>query len=99
VLHLGTNGPFTGEEIDELMAAAGPDRLVLLVNVLVPRRWEGEVNAALAAAAGRYPNARVVDWRSLATSEAGLIRDDGYHLTPNGAERYADLLVGQIPTG
>jgi peptidoglycan/LPS O-acetylase OafA/YrhL len=97
VLHLGTNGPFTGEEVDELMAAVGPDRLVLLVNVLVPRRWEGEVNAALAAAAGRHPNARVVDWRSLAASEAGLIRDDGYHLTPSGAERYADLLVGQIP--
>jgi peptidoglycan/LPS O-acetylase OafA/YrhL len=98
VVHLGTNGPFTGGQIDELVVAAGPDRLVLLVNVVVPRRWEAEVNGVLAEAADRHPTARLVDWRSLVASEGGLTRDDGYHLTPNGAERYADLLVGQIPT-
>lgn len=98
LVHLGTNGPFTGDQIDAVFSAAGPDRLVLLVNVLVPRRWEGEVNDQLAAAVARHANARLVDWRSLAGSEAGLIRDDGFHVTPNGAERYTDLIVGQIPT-
>ncbi|HKY68900.1 MAG TPA: hypothetical protein VJM49_21100, partial [Acidimicrobiales bacterium] len=98
LVHLGTNGPFTADQIDAVFAAAGPDRLVLLVNVLVPRRWEGEVNDQLSAAAARHPNARLVDWRSLAGSESGLIRDDGFHVTPNGAERYTDLIVGQIPT-
>ena len=34
LVHLGTNGPFTPEQIDELFAAAGPDRQVLLVNVV-----------------------------------------------------------------
>ncbi len=97
VLHLGNNGPFTGEQIDEVFAAIGPDRRVLLVNVLVPRRWEGEVNDALAAAAARHPNAVLVDWRALVTSEPGLTREDGYHLTAAGAERYADLVVGQVP--
>jgi hypothetical protein len=98
VLHLGNNGPFTAEQIDGVFAAVGPDRTVLLVNVLVPRRWEGEVNDQLAAAAARHPNAVLVDWRSLVTSEAGLTRDDGYHLTANGTERYADLVVGQVPS-
>ena len=99
LVHLGTNGPFTSEQIDAVFAAAGPDRLVLLVNVFVPRRWEGEVNDQLAAAAGRHPNARLIDWRSLAGSESGLLRDDdGFHLTPNGAERFTDLVVGQVPT-
>ncbi len=98
LLHLGNNGPFTAEQIDAVFAAAGPDRTVLLVNVLVPRRWEGEVNDQLAAAAARHPNAVLVDWRSLVTSEAGLTREDGYHLTPSGAERYADLVVGQVPS-
>jgi peptidoglycan/LPS O-acetylase OafA/YrhL len=97
LLHLGNNGPFTAEEIDEVLAAIGPDRRVLLVNVLVPRRWEGEVNDALAAAAARHPNAVLVDWRALVTSEPGLTREDGYHLTAVGAERYADLVVGQVP--
>ena len=98
LVNLGTNGPFTAEQVDALIAAAGADRRVLLVNVVVPRRWEAEVNDLLAAAAGRHPNAVLVDWRSLATSEPGVLRDDGFHVTPNGAERYADLIVGYIPT-
>jgi peptidoglycan/LPS O-acetylase OafA/YrhL len=98
LLHLGNNGPFSAEEIDAVLAAIGPDRTVLVVNVLVPRRWEGEVNDQLAAAVARHANAVLVDWRSLVTSEPGLTRDDGYHLTAAGAERYADLVVGQVPT-
>jgi peptidoglycan/LPS O-acetylase OafA/YrhL len=97
LLHLGNNGPFSAEQIDAVFAAIGPERRVLLVNVLVPRRWEGEVNDQLAAAAARHPNAVLVDWRTLATSEGGLTREDGYHLTAHGAERYADLVVGQVP--
>ncbi|HEX6420611.1 MAG TPA: acyltransferase family protein [Acidimicrobiales bacterium] len=99
LLHLGNNGPFTPEQIDAAIAAAGPERTVLLVNVLVPRRWEGEVNDLLAAAAARHPNAVLVDWRSLATREPGLTRDDGFHLTAAGAQRYADLVAGQVPRG
>ncbi len=98
LVNLGTNGPSSVERIDALFAAAGPDRRVLLVNVVVPRRWEAEVNDQLAAAAGRHPNAVLVDWRSLATTEPGVLREDGFHVTPNGAERYADLIVGHIPT-
>jgi hypothetical protein len=65
--------------------------------VIVPRRWESEVNDQLAAATARHPNAVLVDWRSLVAAEAGLTRHDGFHLTANGAERYADLVVGQVP--
>ena len=43
VLHLGANGPFPDETIDDIVDIAG-DRKVLLLNVKVPRRWEGEVN-------------------------------------------------------
>ena len=98
LVNLGTNGPFTPEQIDALFAAAGPDRRVLLVNIVVPRRWEAEVNDQLAAAASRHPNAVLVDWRTLASTEPGLLRDDGFHVTPSGAERYTDLVVGYIPT-
>ncbi len=97
LLHLGNNGPFSGAQIDDVLAAIGPDRQVLLVNVMVPRRWEGDVNNELEAAVARHPNARLVDWWSLVTSEGGLTREDGYHLTAAGAERFTDLVVGQIP--
>ncbi len=99
LLHLGNNGPFTEAQIEDVLAAIGPDRQVMLVNVMVPRRWEGDVNNALEAAVARHPNnTRLVDWWSLVTSESGLTREDGYHLTAAGAERFTDLVVGQIPT-
>ena len=99
LLHLGNNGPFTEAQIEDVLAAIGPDRQVMLVNVMVPRRWEGEVNNALDAAVARHPaNTRLVDWWSLVTSESGLTREDGYHLTAAGAERFTDLVVSQIPT-
>jgi hypothetical protein len=92
LLHLGANGPFPDSTIDEIMAIVGR-RPVLLVNVKVPRRWEAEVNDRLAAAAERYPNIEVVDWRTVSESEDGLLWRDGHHLTPAGAERYADLVA------
>jgi peptidoglycan/LPS O-acetylase OafA/YrhL/lysophospholipase L1-like esterase len=98
LVNLGTNGPTSPERLDALLAAAGPDRRVLLVNVVVPRQWESEVNDQLAAAAGRHPNAVLLDWRALATTEPGLLREDGFHVTTTGAERYADLIVAHIPT-
>ena len=52
-------------------------RTVLLVNVML--RQEGEVNDLLVQAAARHPNAVLIDWWSLVTSEPGLTREDGYH--------------------
>jgi peptidoglycan/LPS O-acetylase OafA/YrhL len=92
VVHLGANGPFPDETIDEIMATVGR-RPTLFVNVKVPRRWEAEVNDRLAAAAERYPNVDVVDWRTVSESQEGLLWHDGHHLTPAGAERYADLIA------
>jgi len=92
VLHLGANGPFPDETLDEIVATVGR-RPLLLVNVKVPRRWEAEVNDRIAAAAERHPNVEVLDWRTVSESEDGLLWHDGHHLTPAGAERYADLIA------
>jgi lysophospholipase L1-like esterase len=70
---------------------------VLLVNVFVPRRWEGAVNDALAQAAARQRGAVLVDWHAVASETPGLIGDDGFHLTPAGAQRYAELITSYIP--
>src|SRR5690349_4837923 len=48
--------------IDEVMAAFGPVRKVLWVNLRQFRPWVPAANAQLAAAATRYPNLEVVDW-------------------------------------
>ena len=90
-----TTGRSAAEQIDEVFAAIGPDRTVLLVNVLVPRRWEGEVNDQLAAAAARHPNAVLVDWRSLVTQRAGV--DPRRRLPPHRRRRRALRRPGRGP--
>jgi len=97
VIELGTNGPFTADQIEQLFGVIGPGHKVLLVNVFVPRRWEGAVNDALADAASRHPGTALVDWHAVAQGTPGLIGPDGFHLTPAGARRYAELITHDIP--
>jgi hypothetical protein len=95
ILHLGANGPFPDETLDEVLDIAGT-RKVLLLNVKVPRRWEGEVNDRITSAARRHRRVTVVDWRQLADDEPGLLTRDGYHLTPVGQQRYTDLVASAV---
>ena len=97
VLHLGANGPFPDEALDEIVDNAG-NRKILLLNVKVPRRWEGEVNDRILAAARRHRRVTVVDWRQVADAEPGLLTRDGYHLTPVGQQRYTDLVAEAVTT-
>ena len=65
VLQLGNNGPVYSDDLEKLHAALRGVPHVYLVNVEVPRSWQGEVNSALSEAA-----------RQLGTGPAGgLARD------------------------
>lgn len=95
ILHLGANGPFPDETIDDIVDITG-DRELLLVNVKVPRRWEGEVNDRLISAIRRHRKITLVDWRQVADAEPGLLTRDGYHLTPTGVQRYSDVVAAAV---
>jgi peptidoglycan/LPS O-acetylase OafA/YrhL len=92
IMHLGANGPFPDSTLDDIVDIIG-HRKLLLLNVKVPRRWEGEVNDRLYAAAKRHHEIQIVDWRKVADAEPGLLTRDGYHLTPQGARRYTDVVA------
>jgi hypothetical protein len=96
IVHAGTNGTFTDEDLDRLFAAAG-DRTVLLVNAKVARPWQELVNGRLAAAAGRYRNAVLVDWHGLASQHPEWFTNDGAHLRPPGAAALAELIRSKLP--
>jgi hypothetical protein len=93
VMHLGTNGSVTSGDLDAAMHIAG-GRLVVFVNVWVPRRWEASSNAAIIDGAGRW-DARVADWRSIA-AQGGLLAGDGYHVNGAGANAYAAMVQAAI---
>jgi peptidoglycan/LPS O-acetylase OafA/YrhL len=91
IVHAGTNGTFSDEDLDRIFEMAG-NREVLLVNAKVERPWQDLVNQRMAAAAERHSNAVLVDWHALSESHPEWFAPDGAHLRPAGARAYADLI-------
>lgn len=96
VIHLGTNGPPTADDVDSLMTAAGASR-VLFLTVRVSRSWNDETNTVLAAAAARHPGATLVDWYGYSGGKGDWFYSDKTHLTAQGAAAYAELVGSMLP--
>jgi hypothetical protein len=96
VIHIGTNGPFSAQRFDEIMAQLVNVRRVVVVTVKVPRRWEAPNNNMLIEGVTRYPNAVLVDWRAASADHPELFWRDGIHLRPAGARLYVDLIAAAI---
>jgi Domain of unknown function (DUF4214) len=90
VIHLGTNGTISGATCDEMLRLLA-GKSVVLVNVHVPRPWEGPSNDVLEACATRH-GAAIVDWH---TNAVGLAHD-GYHLSGSGPQAYATLIAATV---
>lgn len=97
VVHIGNNGVLPPGGLDRVVAAAGPERQLVLVTVRVPRRWEGPVNDEVRRVAAEAPNAALADWHHIANNEPGLLIDDGVHLTAAGQHRYTRMLAELHP--
>jgi len=96
VLELGTNGPFTEEQLKKVLDLLGSDRRIILVNTRVPRPWEAQVNQTLAKVAADYPNAKLVDWYSASSGHDEYFYQDGVHLNPEGIKAYASVIAEAI---
>ena len=97
MLQLGNNGPVYSDDLEHLHDALKGVPHVFLVNVEVPRSWQGEVNSALSQAAESWGQAQLVDWHSVADSHGG-ITTDGIHLTEKGIELYSRLVASSVRT-
>ena len=97
VLVLGSNGPFTEEQLDALMKQIG-DREVYLINTKVPREWQDGVNEMLKgyAAKSKKDNFHLIDWKSFIDQHPELLYEDGTHPTPEGSEQFAKLIADRL---
>jgi peptidoglycan/LPS O-acetylase OafA/YrhL len=91
VVQIGENGPLSEDDVRTLRTVLREVDRVVLVNVRVPRSWDDDVNAALAAAAADWPAARLADWYR-ASARAGLLYPDGAHPTTAGQRVYTRLV-------
>ncbi|KRM72577.1 acyltransferase family protein [Lacticaseibacillus brantae] len=97
LIGLGTNGPFTPDQLDEMMKIIGPSRNVFWINVRVPTRsWQNDVNALLKASVSKYPNLTVIDWYGYSNSHNDWFYDDMVHPNPTGNPYYGTFVAKAI---
>jgi hypothetical protein len=89
IVGLGTNGPVTTADFDQMMSVLSGASRVVFVNVHVDRTWQGTNNAVIAAGVSRYPNAVLADWFSLANANPSWLYSDGTHLPIDGTGAHA----------
>ena len=96
VFALGTNGLVTDDAIDSLMSNVGDSRIVVFVNTRSPQPWVQATNTAIAGAADRYDNVRLIDWYSYSADKGNLFDGDGTHLSSEGAKQYVNLIYEAV---
>jgi len=101
IVGLGTNGPITSIDFDNMMAILSGASRVVFVNVHVDRPWQDPNNAVIASGAARYPHAVVADWASLAAQNPQWFGADGTHLGIDGpgADALAALVTRTLANG
>jgi hypothetical protein len=96
VVGLGTNGPVSQQEINQLYTEIGPDRELVLVNTYDPRTWQQEVNSILATAVADHPKTVLADWSTTIEYRTDLLWPDGIHPQPGGGVVYAGMLKAAL---
>jgi peptidoglycan/LPS O-acetylase OafA/YrhL len=98
LVHLGTNGYVTEDQLRRILGMLSSRERVILVNTRVPRRWMEPNNALIDRVAPDFPNVRVVRWSDLSEKRPGYFISDKVHLTAMGQRALiADVMrVGRL---
>ena len=94
IVHLGNNGILIdAADCNRISVTAGPNRMVYLVNLKIPRWYRSFQNEQLAACAQRRANTVLVNWFFFSRNHSSWFATDGLHLTPTGQARYAAFIA------
>ena len=97
LIGLGTNGPFSMDDLNRIMQEVGPKRKVFWINVHVPTRdWQRPVNDLLKQGAKRYHNFIIIDWYSYSKDHPKWFYDDHTHPNITGSKYYSAFITKTI---
>jgi peptidoglycan/LPS O-acetylase OafA/YrhL len=91
IIQMGNNGALYGEDMEAIQKATADVGQLFFINDHAPVSWIEESNHTLAEAASAWPHTTLVDWKSVAEENEGLLWD-GIHLKPAAAGLYARLV-------
>jgi hypothetical protein len=96
VIHLGTNGRITDEQMAALQPLLADRQRVIFLNLKVPRSWEAGDNAVIQSWVPKFGNAVLINWNGEGSLHPEFFYGDHIHLNTAGQARYADLVAAQI---
>ncbi len=93
VLAFGTNAGTPEADLRAVLDQLGPQRMVVVVNVHLPRSTRAvEDNATLDRVAQDYANVEVADWNRAVSASPASLQPDGIHPSLTGAHLYVSTI-------
>ena len=101
VIHLGTNGPISNDQMDMMMRlVANVPKVLLIQNVVPDGTYDEDNNLIMINVASSLANVEVLYWDGLAQQCQGdCIYQDGIHLKSTGAAYYTALIETVLADG
>ncbi|MEJ6348368.1 acyltransferase family protein [Holzapfeliella sp. He02] len=97
LIGLGTNGPFSSDNLNQLISQIGQDHTIFWINTYVPsRQWQNSVNQVVQQAATEHQNFKVIDWYGYSKGHDDWFYEDQIHPNPEGAKYYATYIAKTI---
>jgi len=96
VLHMGTNGIVTYQQLHEMLAMLAGCKRVIVVNTHVPRPWQDYANDVIAREVPLFHNAVLANWSAASAGHSNYFVSDGVHLTTQGIHAFAALIARAI---
>lgn len=93
LVHLGTNGYVTEDQLRQILSMLSDCKRVVLVNTHVPRRWMEANNTLIDRVAPDFPNVVVVRWSDTSENQPDYFVSDGVHLTAIGQRVFVTQIM------
>ena len=97
VIHTGTNGIITEEQLREMLDILSDRERIVLVNTNVPRPWMKPNNRLIESVVADYPNAVIADWYSVSVDNPEYFVSDGTHPQwPSGIKAFVREIMRAV---
>lgn len=97
IIGMGTNGPVTTDQVNQIMDIVGKNRKVFWISVHVPTKpWEKPVNKTIKDAAKTHKNLKIIDWNKYSEDHPDWFYGDQVHPNDTGSKQYSAYIAKQV---